>query len=332
MKKSFFALTVLAALTGTVQAQSNILIYGAIDGGLRNLTNTDISGHSKLTMGAFNGTYTANRLGFKGTEDLGNGLNAHFNLESGFNGATGTLDNSANVLFNRISSVGVGGAWGSVDFGRIYTVAFRTIRDYEPLVYQYVSITLASAATAGVRSNNDIQYTGKFGDLTIRGEYAPGEIAGSTSNGATQAAGLAYSSGPYSLGGAYTQKKTAAGLEYKHSTLGGAFKINQFKFSAGYANEKQATATVGASNKYAWGGVNVQLSALKLTAAYYHLKNATGGKNGKKTVAILSADYALSKRTSLYGGIDRNTFGGGLIPASTQTKQVGISTGISHFF
>jgi len=332
VKKSFLALAALGAYAGTAQAQLNVTLYGSIDVGLRNLTNTDIAGHSKLSMGSFNGNYTVNKFGFKGIEDLGGGLNAHFNLESGFNGATGALDNTNNVLFNRISSVGIGGAWGSLDLGRIYTVAFKTIRNYDPLVYQYPSITLAAAATAGLRNNNDIQYAGNFGDWTIRGEYALGEIAGSTSNGATQAIGLAYTSGPYSLGGAYTHKKTAAGLDYKHFTLGGAYVWSQFKLSAGYADETQATATVDTHSKYAWGGISVQLSALKLTTAYYHLTNATASTNGKKAVAVLAADYALSKRSSLYGGIDRTTVGGGLIPATTQTKQVGISAGISHLY
>ena len=60
--------------------QSTINIYGTIDAGIRNVTNTTKNGGDTLKMGS-NGEYYNNRFGIKGTEDLGGGLNAHFHLE-----------------------------------------------------------------------------------------------------------------------------------------------------------------------------------------------------------------------------------------------------------
>mgnify|MGYP005805723351 CR=1 FL=1 len=97
MKKSLLALAVLGAFAGAAQAQSAVTIYGSFDGGVRNLTNVNAAGDNRLTMGS-NGTYNSNRIGFKGVEDLGGGLNAHFVLETGFNTGTGALDNAANRL------------------------------------------------------------------------------------------------------------------------------------------------------------------------------------------------------------------------------------------
>src|SRR3569833_1277636 len=83
MKKTLLALAVIGTFCGAAQARADVTVYGSIDAGLRNQTNTDAAGDSLLSMGS-NGTYRSNRLGFKGTEDLGGGLNAHFVLETGF--------------------------------------------------------------------------------------------------------------------------------------------------------------------------------------------------------------------------------------------------------
>jgi predicted porin len=103
-----------------------VTIYGSFDAGIRNQRDIDATGHSRTTMSS-TGTYNSNRLGFKGVEDLGGGLNAHFTLESGFNSGTGELNNTQNKLFQRSAFVGLGGQWGSLDLGRQYTVAFKTV-------------------------------------------------------------------------------------------------------------------------------------------------------------------------------------------------------------
>ncbi len=121
MKKSLLALAVFGAFAATA-AQAQVTLYGSIDGGIRNKTNTNAAGESLLTMGS-NGTYNFNRLGFKGVEDLGGGMNAHFTLESGLNSGTGALDSSG-LMWGRTSSVGIGSTWGTVDLGRQYTIAF----------------------------------------------------------------------------------------------------------------------------------------------------------------------------------------------------------------
>ena len=79
MKKSFFALAMLAA-GGAAQAQSGVTVYGNIDLGV-----------SKKTGGALTeGRRDNNRLGFRGVEDLGNGLKALFQLEIRYDPDIGT--------------------------------------------------------------------------------------------------------------------------------------------------------------------------------------------------------------------------------------------------
>ncbi|MBY0240534.1 MAG: porin [Burkholderiaceae bacterium] len=352
MKYPFATLALLGA--GLAHAQSNgtsnVTLYGTFDGGLRHLSNTDSNGNSKLTVGS-NGVYLANRLGFSGTEDLGGGASARFVLESGFNTGTGALDNAAGTLFNRSAWVGIGGKWGNLAVGRQYTVGFAIAKDYEPFTYRYISLipvgggagtTLPAAATAaglgasatsGTRFNNDIQYSGTFGPITAMAEYAAGEQAGNSRNGAAQAVGLKYNSGRFNLGAAYTQKKTAAGFDNQSTTIGGGYQFGDIKLKLGYAQERQDSALAGTyRNTVSWGGVTWTPAPLvEIIGAWYHTQYRAS-TSGKRDFYIVSATYALSKRTRLYTDIDQNRYTGALLPATRQSGQTGISAGINHAF
>src|SRR5688500_13267011 len=98
MKKSLLALAVLGAFAGAASAQTNVTIYGVADVGIAR-TDSDAPG-SNATWGLNSGIQSGSRLGFRGTEDLGGGLSAIFQLENGFNIDTGGLA-TANTLFNR---------------------------------------------------------------------------------------------------------------------------------------------------------------------------------------------------------------------------------------
>jgi len=335
MKKSLLALAVLGAFAGAAQAQSAVTIYGSIDSGVRYTSNNDAAGHSKFALNT--GTFNSNRLGFKGVEDLGGGLNAHFNVESGFNVKNGNQA-TAGVLFDRGAFVGLGGAWGSLDFGNQYSISFKTIGTYDPFSYKYIGIIPLAAASAGnqaqptyvttnvtgsARFNNDVQYSGKFGPITAYAEHAFGEQNGSFGNAAANAVGAVYADGPITVGGAYTVRKPNAAnfgvpgvtgfQDNKHWTIGGAFTTGPVRIAAGYISEKQDLASgVDATTKNAWVGGSYNLSSeAALTAGYYETKfSATGGTDTKRKLLIVGGTYALSKRTNLYANIDNAKFSG----------------------
>jgi len=225
MKKSLLALAILSAFASAASAQSTVTVYGTFDGGVRSVSNVNAAGDSVLTMGS-NGTYNSNRIGFKGVEDLGGGMNAHFQLETGFNTGTGALDNTITAtnpaprLFNRGAYVGLGGSWGAIDLGHQYTVVFKTMAAYDPFNYKYTGVIPVVALSGGTgnsttRFDNDIQYTGTFGGVTLRAQYVLGEVAGSTSVKAAQAVGLNYADGPLALGAAYMQRKDGTTQQLK---------------------------------------------------------------------------------------------------------------------
>jgi predicted porin len=303
-----------------------------------------------------NGTYNSNRLGFKGVEDLGGGLNAHFTLEQGFNSGTGQLDTATttNKLFNRSAFVGLGGQWGSLDLGRQYTVAFKTVGAYDPFNYKFTGIVPTSQASiaAGTRFDNDIQYTGTFGPITARAEWALGEQPGAARTGSAQGLGATYANGPISVGAAYTKRnldvRTAAQTtasaptnfqDNRDWTVGGAFTFGAARLAAGYARETQDQAgNLGgsATQKNAWFGGSYDITpALGLTAAYYDTKvdgsNPLAGVNssssGKRQLFIVGATYALSKRTNFYADVDYARFKDGLIGAGAANGTVAAGGG-----
>jgi len=343
MKKNLLAIAALSLSAAAAQAQTNVTIYGSIDGGVRYASNQNANGNSKVTVGS-TGTYQSNRLGFKGVEDLGGGLDAHFNLEQGFNTGTGAVADPTR-LFNRAAFVGLGGKWGSLDLGHQYTVAFKTIGAYEPFNYKYSNIIPAGgvSSSAGLRYDNDIQYAGVFGPFTARAEYALGEVAGGGNKGSAAAVGGTYANGPLSIGGAYTRRKPsilangfgaaagAANSSYQDNdawTVGASYVFSPGRIAAGYSRETQDRANKGSTQQYnAWIGGSYDLTpALALTAGYYHTKvdnlafSAAAGAapTGTRQLFMVGGTYALSKRTNLYADIDYARFKDGLanVPAA----------------
>ncbi len=335
-------------------ASSSISIYGTIDGGIRHVTNTTAAGGS-TTKQESNGEYYNNRLGIKGTEDLGRGLNVHFHLESGFNTGTGELDNRANRLFNRISSIGIAGSFGSLDFGRQPSVACKAVYSYEPFQYRYVHIIPLAGAVAGnldgrisqpfgtvdgPRFSNGIQYFGKFGSLTASAEYIMGEVPGSSRNQAAKAIGLVYNDGTFTIGGAYTRQKpniasiinTPNYRDQNQTTFGGGYKVDALRISGGYL---KTTTAVTSQAKNIWLGARYDFTpATSLTAGYYRTTlEAAQSEVARRNLLIVGATYALSPRTSLYADIDRAVLHGlaSLTPGKA-SGQTGISAGISHMF
>jgi predicted porin len=350
MKQQIFAVAAMAALSGAAMAQSSVITYGSIDGGLRDLTNVNAAGDSILTMGS-NGTFRSNRLGFKGSEALGGGWKANFVLEAGFNAATGALNNTNNVLFQREAHVGVSSQYGALDVGRNYTIAYRTNLAFDPFNYRYPSITYALSAAAGTRKDNDVQYTGKFGDLTARAAYSLGEDAASTSNGSTRAVGAVYASGPVKLGASYTtaSPKNGAGAsaayrDFTNYSMGGAYTIGELTASVGYVKQKQQAATAEDTSQWNWAGLSYKLArGFSLTGAWYRVKAvnsvttaSVAAGDSTKNLYMTGITYGLSTRTVLYAEVDVARLKGGYATGGTvklnQPRQTGISGGISHMF
>src|SRR5579875_3909414 len=122
MKKSLLAVALLGGFASLAQAQTAVQIYGNIDAGM--LKQTD----KTLQIGK----RASNTLGFKGTEDLGNGLTALFQIEMRYEPDTGTVENNTRPLFQGQSRVGLAGDFGMVRLGRGLTPYQEVIGSFEP--------------------------------------------------------------------------------------------------------------------------------------------------------------------------------------------------------
>jgi predicted porin len=346
--RSMWALSVLGLCASAAHAQSSVLLYGSLDGGLRHIVNGTKDGGAAWTM-ASNGTYNSNRWGFLGREDLGGGYTVRFNLEAGYVLSTGANNNTSNQIFQRTSTVGMSGPFGTVDVGRQFTLQHFLIKDFEPFDFQYLGITEATAVSNGNtgRDDNDINYRKELGPFVVRGELALGGQPGNFGHGTVAGAGLNYRGKAIMLGAGYTHRSnplTATSSNYfgnDQYTAGGAFIIGDFTAMAGYSLNIQDTpvsAKTVTRNQYLWAGFRYKFDTqFDMTAAYYDNKNTTAGVDGRKGVAIVGITYLLSKRTLLYADVDYTKFTGGYVTNATlnpsqHASQTGVSFGINHFF
>lgn len=336
-------------------SNSSITLYGTIDAGIRNVTNASAAG-SKLSMSS-NGQYYNNRFGVRGEEDIGGGMNAHYHLEMGFNSGTGELDNVENRFFNRISSAGIAGAFGSIDFGRQPSVACKVVHAYDPFSYRYVQLIPLAGAVAGnadadnpfgklggTRFSNAAQYIGKFGNVTTMAEYSFGEVAGSSRANSAKAVGLVYRSGAYAVGAAFTKQQpnvAATGAadyaDQEQLTVGASWKSGPWRFAGGHIGTDSESTRLGtlrqARNNWFGGSYDFN-STVSLTAALYKTKlGAVSGAVARRDFLLVGATYALSSRTNLYASTDRANISGFASPIpGKQARQTGVSLGINHMF
>jgi predicted porin len=338
-------LAVLGLCAGVAHAQSSVTLYGSVNDGLRNVVNGTKAGGAVLSS---NGTYNADRWGLLGREDLGGGYYATFNLEEGFAASTGT-EISSNVLFQRASTVGLGGAFGQVDFGHQWTMQHHVIKDFEPFDFYYVGVTEAAAISGGTLGHDDnaTYYHGDFGNWTIRAGYAPGGVPGSLASGTMLATGASYRSDTFRIGTGYTHRSNPSSstpTQYfgnDQYTAGGAVVIGPVDMMAGYSVDLQnvATGVHGLTrNQYLWGGLKYHVSPfVNIAAAYYDDDNSTNGVSGRKDVAIINVTYSLSKQTQLYADVDYTRYTGVYMTSATlnpsgHSKVPGVSLGINKWF
>ncbi len=128
MKKSLIALAALSAFATAAQAQSSVTVYGIIDAGYGTIdftNNNHASGSNGTTSEVRQGALSSQRLGFRGTEDLGGGLKANFTLESGI------ASNTALTFAGREYKLGLSStSWGSADLGYGKTVSQLMMERY----------------------------------------------------------------------------------------------------------------------------------------------------------------------------------------------------------
>jgi predicted porin len=341
------AVTALATAlcTGHAGAQGNVTVYGLFDAALRQASNASATRDSLRTMD--DGIFTGSRLGFRGREDLGDGLSAVFTLESGFDPSTGTSlqgtptadygQVSANPRFwGREAHVSLRGAWGGVTMGRQYTVAHSIAARFQPLGNPNSTAHSLFSSHHIARQDNVLRLDSKLAGVDLTAAYTLGEQTASSAN-SSWALGAGYTAGALSLGGYVQQMKNLAGTETRKIVGAGG----NFKFSpvwALFGGVMQRTSVLSPQENRAWTlGANVDvLPLVTLSVAYFDDQQSGGAAlEGSRRVAWVTANYRFSRRTDVYAVIDTNRVEGGYArPAfmGTKGKQTGLVGGLRHRF
>ena len=304
MKKSLVALAVLGALTGSAYAADSVQLYGIIDMGVEHFNNDGSSSITKLGTGVQSGS----RIGLKGTEDLGGGLTALFQAETGFcaNGVGGP--NSATSyctgggFMQRTSIVGLKGDFGTLVGGRMYSLTFNDQAAVDPFGYGLVgAISDNGTIGAPARVSQAVAYVSpNFSGFGLAGAYVFGDSLGTTKTTGGYNLHAGYNNGPLMVGLDYLRVNNNNGdALVKHTMLVGTYDFGVAKLAAMYAQNKP-DAAVGGGNFQAWMlGATVPVGPGAILASYTQSKNKDVAATTSKQYA-LGYTYALSKRTNLY--------------------------------
>ena len=242
---STLSLALLGA-AGAAHAQSSVTLYGLIDDSIQYIHNANTANDNLWQLAA--GNLQGSRWGVKGTEDLGGGLKAIFQLESGFNPNNGKMGSygTGTKLFGRQAYVGVThDAYGTFTVGRQYDPLVDLV---QPLTADnYFGSTFTTPGDVdnndnSSRTNNAIKYVSPvWSGFQFEGMYALGGVAGATGAGQSWAGAATWAGGPFSVAAGYFHMSNANTIAGRAGTWGtgvtsdGTFdgsNVNQFYSTA----------------------------------------------------------------------------------------------------
>jgi len=358
------SLIAVAAMTfaGAAFAQSSVTIFGVVDARVA-YGSGSVAKKTQLASSGMN----ASRLGFRGVEDLGDGMSASFWLESAVNvddgsfGTTNTNNQSSGsagggaMVFGRRSTVSLSGNWGELRLGRDFTPQFWNLSEFDPFgtTGNGTTQTLNSiiTGTTQVRASNSIGYflpekalNGFYGQgMYYLGENnsnavnvvctSPGVPAGcgvSTKNdGSGWGVRLGFKSGPFDVAAATSRTTNAAGSP-RQSNIGGQWDAGVATIMAHYSWDK-GVVNGSMRNAKGWlvgGLLPVGAGDIRISYSQYAVNLAPAPDRITKKWALGYA-YNLSKRTALYVTYARLSNGGGATQAlnGATTAANGSSTG-----
>jgi predicted porin len=310
---------------------SGLALYGSVDTGI----NYQSVGGKSLWQTQSGGEWTS-KFGMFGREDLGGGLRAEFNLESGFFANSGVMQDRAS-MFNRQSWVGLGSTtFGRLRFGRqigtglpLFIDVFGTVGTNSAytslgtgLVQSskgvgYNSDLGAGATQLPARVNNAVTYLSpSFAGLSTQLMYAPSNVAGQSPAAAAQGALLQWRNGAAYIAGSYNQVWAQSGAGSVRNDLygiGAVYDSGKIVLSAAFNQYAPRLTGDGIARVYTLGTiVPVGRHALRASVVYRDTSGVRDtAENPAKDAAfgtMLGYDYTLSNRTGLYAraGLIRN--------------------------
>lgn len=358
MKKSLIALAVLAA-SGAAMAQSSVTLYGIVDTYLASVKNEN--NQASRDAGAGTGSITQNvldsgavngsRWGLKGSEDLGGGLKANFDLQQGFDSTTGAAAQRKNILgvkeaagFNRQAWVGFSGGFGAVRLGNT-TTPFDDVSGSSDAVFDSALSPMNSVFKStgyNARPGNTIYYQAPtFGGFSGAFSYSLGEDkAGAATAAKAAVPATATAAAIAAVPGRTTGATSATSLDLTYAA--GPLAV-QFAYQVEDTNVTQfaATGDVALSDqKFTRLGASYDFGVAKAKASYGKVNNVGGAANSDATdyqigvdvpvsaALTLSASYAKSNDSKTGGVFEQSRKGFGLGASYTLSKRTFLYGGV----
>jgi predicted porin len=355
MNKKLIALAVAGACVAPAamaQTANPVTLYGIV---YVTVESVEAKGGSAPVSRRTRVEDQASRLGVRGTEDLGGGLKAFFQLETAFR-----PDSNNTTFAARNSGVGLQGGWGSILLGR-WDMPFKSatgaIDPFGDVTIGGFNATLqstrSSPATFDRREENVVQYwSPSWGGFAFKGAISANEAKGCTTAGTPAVttcldpqdwgASATWTRGPVYLFYAYEEHKDVSASVSKEdaNALGGSFAFGAFKLGGQYQEIKK-TGTTKIKNWMAnmvWTLGNNQI-------ILNYMNSKDGGANGAATQpdcdnASIGWQYNFTRRTwflAQYTKIDNNeaaacNFGSQRLALSAGQDPQGISFGLRHAF
>lgn len=331
MNKKLIALAVAGACiapAAMAQTANPVTLYGRIF----------VTFESVKASGGVGGVSVAQRnrvsdqsslLGVRGTEDLGGGLKAFFQLEtafradsnlgtgnlctvSGTNCQTGSGGNAGLGAFNRNSAVGLQGGWGSLFLGR-WDTPFKTmttaIDPYGDLTIGGITSAINDRTNFDRREQNQVGYwSPMMGGFQLKAFYSANEFKSTTANPTSDGVGVTFNRGSAYAFLVYEEHKDQSGINSSFGTTtanvkedatsgGGYFAIGPVRLGGLYQEIKKTNAT---KQKGWMGNVIWTIGNNQLSYQYQDIKDGgltTASLQPKCDVNTVGWQYNFSKRT-----------------------------------
>ncbi len=304
MKKTLVALAALSAAAGAM-AQSTVTIYGALDVGVAYAKNVNNAGKSNTYLN--DSAIQSSLWGIKGSEDLGNGLRANFNLQGDVAMDTGSGP-ATGEIFRREASVSLASAsMGEIKLGRTISPAYVASLGNQIIPQNSIGVSTAVALGYGAdifTKNAVTYYSPDMAGLKATAQYSFGEVEGESKAGRKIAGSLIYGAGDLkaALGGEQVTG-TDGELSRRWYNVSAQYSLGDFRLAGGlYWFKKGDTTTsagdtgnAAADSSHGWSlGAGYQFNQQALVAVTY-VDNSL-----ESSLLNVTARYALSKRTALY--------------------------------
>lgn len=339
MNKKLITLAVAAAMVAPLAAAAETTLYGRIDTALTYVDN-DTDGAVLDDDGIWDIDTGTTRIGVKGSEDLGNGLQAIFNAEWQFTSSEGGSNDGTSTFLNRLAYAGLSGGFGTVAIGRQWTPYYGAVDKTDifndpgnagtgpntvAVNKAYLGLSRTGDALAYVSPN----FNGFQAKLAL--------VIDHDTTGATKESdgidaynpAITYDNGPISIGASLLDYDNDLGAQDRWG-VAGSYNFGMFKLIAQYEDMDESDNTNNNDGADEWSiAGEAYFGNNTVRALYGNVDYDSGNATDELDVWAVSLQHNFSARTRVYAEYAANDYD---FRAATDQDRSMFSLGLRHDF